>query len=220
MTSIATQDLEIDRRWLFVETLREMRERAESQRVYDSLMLAALLRKLLVDATSLVALVNRQYRLPIRFALLLPRAPGTPLSPFAHLPNLPPPVWWYMGDALNPEDEGQFGPRADLKVDELLAMQVMLALGHKITVRDLIHYGAHVLGAVHAGGPKTDGDRAMNSIGQWISAAVVQAAAANNIPVEPPYMAVARQLRAISRVVVDSLKPLEAAAQQGMPPAE
>ncbi|WP_394415714.1 hypothetical protein [Roseateles sp. BYS78W] len=164
-------------------------------------MLSALLRKLLIDGTPLLALVNRRFKQRVRFGVLLPRGPVA-------LPSGPP-EFWMVGDAIWPKVQGTFGPPAQVSLDEFLSMPIVLALGHKLTVRDVIHYGAHVHGAVHAGAPSSEKDRRMLAIEQWIGKVLKESR-------QPGFDAIATQLRSIGRVVVDSLGVLERSVQDSV----
>lgn len=103
----------------------------------------------LLDADALVDQVNRERPLKIRF-LINDR-------PMQSDPVL---LMWSMQDGFDPETAHQSFPK-EVEKAELLARPVVAVNGFPIAVKDVIRYVAHVKGAVHAGEPKNDQERAL-----------------------------------------------------------
>jgi hypothetical protein len=151
-------------------------------------MAAPLLRKLLLDQSSLVDQVNRERRHKITYTI---NDRSGPLS----APGVPRPIFWSVQDGLDPETSvPQLSRPIEVKLDQLLARPVMLVGEQEISVRDLIDHVSHVAGAVHAGQPRHEREQALQ-------------AAAEEIQVGgyPPDV---RALQAVGRVVLKGLRPL------------
>ncbi len=70
--------------------------------------------------------------------------------------------------------------------------------GTRFTIRDVIKFEANVAVAVHAGSPKTEKEKALNTLGEHFGVG--------------GYEPTLRQLLAIARVSIKALAPLRAAA--------
>jgi hypothetical protein len=150
---------------LFLETLDELYQRLRPRedvygglyRDYDVLMVAALLRKLLLDSQALMDVVNRGRRLKIRFrvhdskptsrewwAIMDELDPETATNTLGH---------WYVGYsavALNPTASNR-PVIIDVPKADLLRRPVVVCKNHQFTVANLILHMAHEEGAVHIG---------------------------------------------------------------------
>jgi hypothetical protein len=136
---------------LFLETLADLEERAATDGTeYEALMIAALLRKLVLDAHPLVDEVNQQYRLKVRYRINDTRPPAVPGQLVA----------WNALDGLDPETAGGSEPKV-VSIDGLLRQSVMISDGHVYTVRDLIAHQANSAGAVHVGPGRDAAARAL-----------------------------------------------------------
>ena len=168
---------------LFLETLADLESRCEPGRTeYDVLGIAGLLRKLLIDAQPLVDQVNRDRHLRLRFVINDRPIPEDPL-----------PMIWSMQDGFDPETAHRAFPK-EVKRDDLLTRPIVAVNGSAVSVRDVIRYGAHVKGAIHAGEPESDQERAL-----------VEVAAAMQVGGFDPGV---RSLLAVTRVVLRGLQPL------------
>lgn len=128
---------------LFLETLADLERRSGDQASeYEALLISALLRKLLLDAHSLVDEVNRDRRIKIRYRISNTQPP-----------NLPGLVAWNALDGLDPETASTSTPKL-VSVDGLLRQPVMISDGRLYTVKDLISHQANAAGAVHLGPPR------------------------------------------------------------------
>lgn len=133
---------------LFLRTLEDLERRTAVADEYEALLAAGLLRKLLLDEAPLVHQVNRYRRVRIRF-----RINGeTPVEKAVLEDN---PVFWLIGDAIDPEAFPAPGLSAptEAKLDQFLARTVIVAQGERLSVGDLIKQVAHIDGAVHKGKP-------------------------------------------------------------------
>ncbi len=154
---------------LFLCTLEDLESRLSALRPvehagraerYELLMVASLLRKLLLDGGSLVALVNRPRRVRLRFLV----STGWPfmsggalagcrvsirrrLAQSAKIPTIP-------LDQLPPGLSEMFAER-QLTLGQLLAEAVVTWNGVPITAKGLITYVANIDGGVHIGGRPT-----------------------------------------------------------------
>ena len=136
---------------LFLETLDDLEARIRPERIeYDVLGAAALLRKLLLGGGgSLVLQANRAPGRRLRVTYLVNLEPLDP-KPRAHA----------VLDGLDPASAST-GVPTELSLDAFLTTPVMRLDSTVVTVHDLIDYLAHTAGAVHAGSPTTDADRAI-----------------------------------------------------------
>ena len=137
---------------LFVRTLADLEHRIVAGDEYEVLMSAGLLRKLLMEGTTLVDKVNSRYKLKIRY-------PMNDVSAYERVIYEDAPAFWSLLEAIDPECRlAQMpGTRApiDATRDQLLARRVMRMSGTWITVHDLIDQLAHIDGAIHSHEPKS-----------------------------------------------------------------
>jgi hypothetical protein len=172
-----------ERDQLFLLTLSDLEARCSAEtHEYDVMGIALLLRKLLLDADCLVDQVNRERRLKIRYVINDRPMPTEPI-----------PLMWSMQDGFDPETAFRSFPK-EVKKADLLARPVLAVNEFPIAVKDVIRYVAHVKGAVHAGEPKNDQERAL-----------IHMATAMQIGGFDPGV---RSLLAIARVVLKGLRPL------------
>lgn len=128
---------------LFAHMYFELGQRTEARdgfRLYHQLNMARLVRQLLVDGTPLLNLVNRYYKLPIRFIVgdIGPAPVG--LEP---IPNV------YAG---NTPDLNSFPPGYYLhpyKIDGFLASSQIVIAGQSFSVREIVKHVANHFGGVH-----------------------------------------------------------------------
>ncbi len=174
---------------LFLETMRELRERAIPGSEYEVQKLGGLLRKLLLDGHPLVSTVNRTRRLEFRFRVY----DG---GPYHDLLMSTDPVFWTVQDGFDPETVLVASSRfIDVDRDRLLARRIVLLSGEWYTVKDIIKYVAQVEGAVHRAPPSDPKEQAL---------------AASGIQVGGYDSPTVRSLCAVARVVARGLEPLEA----------
>jgi hypothetical protein len=177
---------------LFVAEMRELEQRVLSSNEYDTLMIAASLRKLLLDAHPLVHLVNSTRTHKLRFVANC--QPEDAASLRAKLARTGAFVWARQ-DGFDPHT-ARAGtlPPAELNLRGLLACVVVMWRGYEVTVGELIAYVAHIAGAVHVGKPRTAKEIALVDMAQRTRAGEAT-----------PVVA---QLQAIGRVVLRGLAPL------------
>jgi hypothetical protein len=178
--------------------MRDLAAKVSSDDEYEVLMIAALLRKLLLDSPTLVSQVNRGHSVRIRFRVneyLIPAIrpgfhvwsiedgfapePGKPSPPVVIAPGAPPyPI---------------LGP-VEVPIKQLLQKRVFIWEGRYVTVKDVIRHVAHFRGAVHADQPKKEQDLALQRLGErfW----------SRTMPGD------LNLLRKIGLVVLDGLDPL------------
>ena len=176
--------MDVDR--LFVHTLRDLERRSASADEYEILMSAALLRKLLLDGSRLMDLVNRSYHLDVRFRI-------SAVSPYERLILSDKPFFWSIEDALDPDSVMAFAPY-DATRDQFLARPIMLVAGHPIAVRDVVRQLANIEGAVHSSKAKDERERALQAAAEFFSRAGLPAGIS--------------QLKLIGRITVRGLTPL------------
>lgn len=176
----------IDRSELFLRTLQDLQDRIISDDPYVILGASALLRKLFLDHSTLVDSVNRVDHLRLRFRVM-----PTVVAP----PGVPRPNFFSAQDGIDPDTSP---PLLDQPVEltraQFFSMVVLVVEGHEYTIADVIKFEANVMGAVHAGSPLDDKERALEEINQRFSFV--------------GYAASLRQVQAIGRVVLRTLGPL------------
>jgi hypothetical protein len=172
---------------LFLATMDDLRNRvAASQSEYEALMSSALLRKLLLDAPTLVDLVNRSHRVPVEYVV-------NARPPVWKLLGEEPPVAYAIEDGLDPATAHAPVPKT-VNRDQLLSQMVAIYRGQEITVKYLLRYAAHTAGGVHFDAPKNDQERAAQALGQQMRVG--------------GHPAGVRTLLALGRVVVRAIDPL------------
>jgi hypothetical protein len=137
--------------WLFVETIADVRQRSSGPSTrsrYELLGIAPLLRKLLLDGTSLVDTVQTaRPEVPVEFRIRPWNAPAAD----DHAGTLPGRWILRLG---GPELVGGPDDHALTSVREFISSRVGHVDGLELTVRDVVRYYAHVEGGVHFGEPK------------------------------------------------------------------
>jgi hypothetical protein len=101
-------------------------------------------------------------------------------------------------DGLDPDTAIPGKRRYAASRDQFFQTVVTIVNDHQYTVRELVLFEANVMGAVHAGSPKTDKEHALKQVDSTIAVG--------------GYASSLRQLQAIARVVLKALSPLRAAA--------
>ena len=165
---------------LFVRTMEDLETRCKSNDVYEILMIAGLLRKLLLDGSPLVDLVNRKRKQKIHF--------------IANNRSVPVPDFWSIEDGFDPDTAARCVP-LEVTKNELLSRPVLKHGNEIFTVRELILHIAHVGGAIHSGTPKTNKDKILKELGETMFIGGLPAGL--------------RTMRAIGRVVVKGLERLK-----------
>jgi len=111
---------------LFVRTLADLEHRTVATDEYEVLMSVGLMRKLLMEGTTLVDKVNSRYKLKIRY-------PMNGVSAYERVIYEDPPVFWSLLEAIDPEcrPAQMPGTRApiDATRDQLLARRIMRMSG-------------------------------------------------------------------------------------------
>ncbi|WP_292702288.1 hypothetical protein [Microbacterium sp. 69-10] len=137
--------------WLFMQTLEDLRERCAAvghlvggADRYSALGIAPLVRKLIVDKSSLIKTVNREHRLRITFPL---RDITHDLSAGGTLDAV------FTRHLLDREQH--------LTLDRFLSAPAFRIAGQWVSVVNTIRYYANVEGGVHLGEAETDAQRAM-----------------------------------------------------------
>lgn len=176
--------LSMDDDHLFLLTLEDLETCLRLPTEYNLLRTAALLRKLLLDASNLLTRVNRGHRLKLRFRFVrheLVEMPGARLVAAA-LTVQPGPQSPIEGHIVE-------GP-----VRQLLAAPGGFFMGHLASIKDLIRHASNIEGGVHRGDPKSDDERMLRSYGEvlWF----------NDLP------AYLRAIQGVGQVVLEGLAPL------------
>lgn len=181
----------MDANTLFLHTLRDMHSRVSRTDPYEILLIARLLRKLFLDDHPLVDQVNRPHKMKFEFEVTVsinkPHESDTESV-------------WSVQDGFDPETALPGKPRKTLSRDQFLQETVALVFGRKYTVRDVIQFEANIAGAVHAGSPKSEKEKALHQLNQIVGIG--------------GYSPALRQLLAIARVSLKALEPLQTAVAE------
>lgn len=182
--------MDVDR--LFLHELAELDRRVRTNDEYATLMIAANLRKLLLDARPLALAVNETRRLRLTFLVNDQREDPASLRARIVEAGL---FLWARQDGFDPftAKPGSLPP-SELRLGELLNVILLMWRGYEATVHEVIDYVAHVEGAVHAGAARSAKDIALREMAQ-------QVAVGGSTPV-------VRSLMAVGRVVLRGLAPL------------
>lgn len=178
----------MDAKSLFLSTCRDIENRLAATEPYEILLIAGLIRKLFIDDFPLVDQVNRSHKLKLTFEVTVP----------FNRPELDDKnSLWSVQDGLDPDTSVPGKARASLSRDEFFREVVAIVFGKIYSVREVILFEANVSGAVHAGAPKTEKEKALHEVAQSLGIG--------------GYPMALRQLLAIARVVLKSLQPLRSA---------
>ncbi len=173
---------------LFLRTLDDIQRRLTQTDPYEILFIAALIRKLFFDDSPLVDQVNRNHRLKITFETT---------APFELPTDSPAPTFWTVQDGLDPDTAHPGKRRYVANRDQFFQTVVTIVNDHQYSVREIVMFESNVMGAVHAGSPKTDKEHALKQVDSAFAVG--------------GYASSLRQLQAIARVVLKSLAPLRIA---------
>jgi hypothetical protein len=173
---------------LFLRTLEDIERRLAQSDPYEILFIAALIRKLFLDDFPLVDQVNRNHKIKLAFETTVP----------LELPDGPAPAFWSVQDGLDPDTAISGKGRYTASRDQFFQTVVTIVNDHQYSVREIVLFEANVMGAVHAGSPKTDKEHSLKQIDSTIAVG--------------GYASSLRQLQAIARVVLKALSPLRIAA--------
>lgn len=176
---------------LFLNILRDLEERLEAEDPYDILGVAGLIRKLLLDDHPLADQINRKYKLKLVFEIASPLGPP---------PGLPPPTLFTVQDGIDPDTAPPFKQRVQVTRDQLFQAVLVIVNNHQYTMREIVLFEANVMGAIHAGSPKTDKEKILHEINSTIAVG--------------GYTSSLRQLKGIGRVVLRALIPLREQIEQ------
>lgn len=183
----------MDRSGLLLRVMEDLRARvAHPDDEYGMLRAAALVRQLLLDSPSLMDVVNKPYRLKIRFAVN------------RVVDEVPPGSYWAVLDGLSP-DIATSGYTVDIMDRRhFIQVQTLKMPGPngtiRATVKDLIRVAAHVEGGVHVGDFESERERLLattlklNINGRDVTYA-------------------AKTMRAIGTITIRALVPLEEAVR-------
>jgi hypothetical protein len=172
-----------------LECLDEYFERPVVLGVYD---VAAWLRQLLLDATPLMDVVNRELKVQVRFEVnTLPESLTSSLQGHQGLIHL--------GASLSPRVTRMGTPTRRLKREQLLQEPILLTGWERILVKDMILWAANEAGGVHYD-PRDDGTTMQLN-------RLMRAFDSSERPV------LGSTIIGIARVVRDGLEPLRAAIE-------
>ena len=174
---------------LFLDTLKDLEERIVAEDPYKILGASAVIRRLLLDDQPLIDQVNRAHRLKLSFECT--KRWEMPVG-------VPEPTLWATQDGFD-ATAPPFLTRQTVTLDQLFACVLLTVNGHQFTLREVVLFEANVMGAVHAGPPREEKERALAEINDYFAIG--------------GYRASLRQLCAIGRVVLRGLAALRAAIE-------
>ena len=169
---------------LFLGRFADIEQRVAQDDPYETLQIAALLRQLLLDGNPLLDQVNRAHRLIIRYEVAIYELP----------PLIAERMIWAVQDGLDPDTKPRQQGRKLISRDEFLATVVAQYGDTRYSVKDIIQCAAHVLGAVHAGSPKTVEEELLAQMNKHFHVG--------------GYPIVLRSLKAIARICLKAWRPL------------
>lgn len=170
---------------LFINTVKDLKNKSDSNDPYEILMGVALLRKLLIDEDPLINQVNKNPKLKIKFTINDKSLPinTNGLTTYA------------IQDGFDPETSAPHLSKPILvSKDDMLKRPVMLIDGELITVLDLIKFLSHVQGAVHSRDPREEKEKILKNAEETLTIGGMQSGL--------------RSIKAIGRVVIKGLDPL------------
>lgn len=172
---------------LFIRTLDHLHQLINSKDEYEILRASALIRQLFLDGrSSLIDKVNRKYRYKFEFEVVEHLPPDIPGVSFQA---------WCVIDGIDPRSTPAHLPRTKKKRDSFFGMVIAIVDGHSYTIKELVLFVANVMGGVHSG--TFDNDKA-KSFAQLKELYVF-----SKINIALLF------IRAIGRIILESLKPLQ-----------
>src|SRR4051794_8539157 len=173
---------------LFLRTLDDLHRSINSNDEYEILRASALIRQLFLDGgNSLVDRLKRKFRhLNLEFTVIEHAPPKIPGLNF----NV-----WGAVDAIDPRAMPPHFPRVKKTRDGFFGMIVAILEGHEYSVRELIQFVAIVMGGVHASRIR---DEKAKNLAQLKELYIF-----SNVNLALLF------LRAIGRIILESLKPLQ-----------
>jgi hypothetical protein len=172
---------------LFVRTLDDLHKSINSDDEYEILRASALIRQLFLDGSnSLVDRVNRKYRHKLEFEVVEQTPPNIPDSSF----NI-----WAAVDEIDPRSVPLHFPRIKKKRDGFFGMIVAVIEGHEFSIRELVQFVANVMGGVHSVSLQDEREEKLAQLKELYIF--------SNISMALLF------IRAIGRIILASLKPLQ-----------
>ncbi len=180
----------------FLRIMDDLRKGANSADDYELVTASALLRKLLLDSSRFVDIINRTRRLKLRFIVV--DLASHPLTQTTLALN---PTTYFHADALHPDGAlPSMQTRKVVNLQTLLATSVGVYDRKKCTIANVITCCAKVLGGVHFGEESTTDDPEVEVMRQ------LKILIAGMRPI-------VLQLRSIIKIVLDGLALLEQAVR-------
>lgn len=180
----------------FLRNMDDLRKVANSADDYELVKASALLRKLLIDGSRFVDVINRPRRLRLSFTVV--DLADHPLTQTTLSLN---PTTYLHADALHPDDAlASMQTRKVVNLQALLATSVGVYDRKKCTIANVITCCANVLGGVHFGEESTTDDPEVEVMRKL------------NIKIAG-MRPIVLQLRSIIKIVLDGLVPLEQAVR-------
>lgn len=171
---------------LFLERYKQIENLMASDQEIDMLDLSSKLRQMLIDATPLVHLANREHKLKLSFKV----------GEFSEQPDKYV-VIQGLEDGLDPENRRPGAPSKEVTLDGLLNHTVLYLHRRAYSVKDVIKHASDAAGGIHRDeNPKEQHKKIAEYSGAW---------QIGGLP------AAIRQLRAIARVTLKGLAPLREA---------
>lgn len=178
---------------LFIRTLEDLEKHIKSHDDYELQKVAGILRKLLLDESPLVDLVNRNYRIKYSFHVTAPdKRPGKGI------------IFSCILDGIYPDTRAEIAASEHISRDKLLAYEVICIKGKPYTVRDIILHESNVMGAVHASKPKKEEDIHIYTLNIFF-------------PIIGGHRVSLSQLKGIGKVVLKGLDPIRQAINAANP---
>jgi len=129
----------VDNKFLFVNTLEDIRSKTKTNNKYDIIKASGLLRLLLLDNPPLIHIINKEYRIPILFHV----------SDFKSKIPIQPDYHWI---SLLPETRKTY----KVKLDEFLNITCFLYKQNEYSIKDVIRSCAHLIGGIHTSKPRDE----------------------------------------------------------------
>lgn len=181
----------------FQSTLHELNERNRSADTYEALHIAPLVRKLLMEGTPLLDVMNRKHPIPIVFRVRVHAARAAPGEPAA--------VWLANAelDPMTPAPPPRVPrPTLELRRDGFLAHEVGRVDGQQIRICDVIELTSSALNGSESNAPDIRGT-VLNDV-----ASVYQSFVGSSGPQDSAVDQLADLLRGIGRVAARAAEPL------------
>jgi len=141
---------------VFLNAYLDLQKKVNNPSKYDLLKASGLIRQMIIDGSPVVHIVNREYRLPIKFPVVIDNQPVKVPGASHQIRNISP--------VFSSNEELK-----TLKLDDFLSTIILKDNSHNFSVKDIVKICANVKGGIHLGKPESGKEVAISDIDNQFS---------------------------------------------------